>query len=481
VSKTDPSYSFETSLFGDDTWALEARKEWQTPNGTAGRDVLVLDLDLGNGQGLDAEASRLTALHQTEGLKAAMRAAERLSVANGFLDPERDDPHLFAFGPPDPFTTELEQERIQALSGQNEAFIDTEEVPQLEVDEYFSMYRETGLAAEQRQQANAPLQGAEWFEATFEGFDQELLQPLHDTVNYAVVVQADDPWTLELAVEKHWREPDGTLGVQSQTLDTYDPNMNAEDADQKRDALMQVYDERGLEALMHKAELTAMENGYLDGNRADTRLFTQGPPDRFETLAHQLEDDLNPFWNIGGEIVQRPLDFEEHTPYWQLETLPVNDPQGEPLGHALHMVVYPEVDQDSAAAHDPALRTDEPFQLLEMAHFDTVEAVDDFKQEFNGYLAPGIMKGPDLAVEVARLEGLPVEWKTLEGDDRRAFQEGHFALAYKAADWHLYNPHADQDARIAAEGDYDLSQSGMSFEKNLTDQQAESLSPDFDL
>lgn len=25
--------------------------------------------------------------------------------------------------------------------------------------------------------------------------------------------------------------------------------------------------------------------------------------------------------------------------------------------------VYPEVDQDSAAAHDPALRTDETFQL----------------------------------------------------------------------------------------------------------------------
>jgi len=297
MSNSDPTYSFETNLFGDETWALEARKEWHNADGTPGRDVLLLDLDPGDGQGLDTEAERLTMLQQTEGVESAMHDAERLSVANGFLDPNRDDPRLFAFGPADSFTTLLEQERIQALSGQNEAFIDTEEVPQLEVSDYPTMVQE----AEQRQAANAPLQGADWFEATFDGFGQELLEPLDDTVNYAVVVQADDPWTLELAVEKYWRDPDGTLGVQSVTLDTYDPQVNGEEAEQKRDELMEVYDERGLEEMMHQAELTAMENGYLDGSRADPRLFTQGPPDRFETLAEKLEHEINPFWNTEGE------------------------------------------------------------------------------------------------------------------------------------------------------------------------------------
>jgi len=63
-----------------------------------------------------------------------------------------------------------------------------------------------------------------------------------------------------------------------------------------------------------------------------------------------------------------------------------------------------------------------------MAHFETVESVDDFKLKFNGYLAPGIMKGRDLAAEVSRLEGLPVEWKMLKEDDRKAFQESDFDL-----------------------------------------------------
>jgi len=337
------------------------------------------------------------------------------------------------------------------LTGQNEAFIDTEEVPQIDVSDYPTMYRETVQEAEQRQQANAPLQGTEWFEATFDGFDHELLQPLDNTVNYAVVVQADDPWTVELAVEKYWREPDGTLGIQSQTLDTYDPNVNADEAEQKRDALMQIHDDRGLEAMMHQAELTALENGYLEGGRADPRLFTQGPPDRFETLAQQLENEINPFWNTDGEGRNVNSVGQEPAPHWQLETLPVIDPQGQPLGHALHMMVYPEVPQDSEAAHDPALRTDEPFQMLEMAHFETTEAADDFKQAFQGYLVPGLMEGPDLAQEVSRLEDMPVEWKTLDNHDLKAYQSGDLTLTRDSSDWHLYNPHAERDAQMVAE------------------------------
>ncbi len=453
MNNPDPSYSFETSLFGDDTWALEARKEWTREDGTVGRDVLLLDLDPDQRQSLDEHAERLTMLQQTEGLEPAMQSAEQVSVTNGFLDPDRDDPRLFAYGPDDPFTTRLEQERIQVLAGQNEAFIDTEEVPQIDVSDYPTMVRETVQEAEQRQQANAPLQGTEWFEATFEGFDQELLQPLDNTINYAVVVQADDPWTVELAVEKYWREPDGTLGIQSQTLDTYDPNVNADEAEQKRDDLMQLYDDRGLEAMMHQAELTAMENGYLDGGRADPRLFTQGPPDRFETLAQQLENEINPFWNTEGDERDVQVIGEDPVPYWQFETLLVNDPQGQLLGHALHMMVYPDVPQDSEATQDPALRVDEPFQLLEMAHFATTDAADEFKQDFQGYLVQGLMEGPDLAQEVARLENLPVEWKTLEGEDLKAYQRGDLTLTRDPSDWHLYNAQAEQEARITAEGD----------------------------
>jgi hypothetical protein len=134
--------------------------------------------------------------------------------------------------------------------------------------------------------------------------------------------------------------------------------------------------------------------------------------------------------------------------------LPVNNLDGKPLGHALHMIVYPGLEGDLDAVGSPALAADESFRMLEMAHFETTEAVDKFGKDFNGYLVPGLLDGPELAVEVARLEGLPAEWKTLEGDDLKAYQNAKLTLTRDPAEWHPDNPNAERDARIAAEGLY---------------------------
>ena len=85
-------------------------------------------------------------------------------------------------------------------------------------------------------------------------------------------------------------------------------------------------------------------------------------------------------------------------------------------------------------------------------HFETTAAADKFGKEFNGYLVPGLLDGPELAQEVAQLEGLPVEWKTLEGHDLKAYQNAELTLTRDPADWHPYNPNAEHDARIEAEG-----------------------------
>src|SRR5690606_5197940 len=205
----------------------------------------------------------------------------------------------------------------------------------------------------------------------------------------------------------------------------------------------------------HKAELTAMQNDWLDGDRADPRLFRQGPQDRFETLAQQLEGEINPYWNTDGEKIEDSAPQREvENPYWRLDPIPVHDPDGEALGHALHMVVYPNVEHDPEVVGSPAMAADEPFKMLEMAHFESPEAVDKFGKDFNGYLIPGLLDGPELAVEVARLEGLPAEWKTLEGDDLKAYQNAELTLTRDPADWNPYNPNAERDARIAAEGLY---------------------------
>ncbi|MBI1282216.1 MAG: hypothetical protein GC179_29080 [Anaerolineaceae bacterium] len=373
-------------------------------------------------------------------LQAAMMLVELAGVEARVINPDRDDPRLFTQGPPDPFTTIRDYElSISEMATEPDTPM---------------MVREQADGLTLDREANATLEGTEWFEATFEQTPTELLQPVNDSVNYAVVVQGADPWTEELAVEKYWREPGGYLGMQSVTLNTYDSDDEYahEQAEQARDGLLEVYDERGLEAMMHKAELMGMQNGWLDGNRADTRLFTQGPSDRFETLAQQLEGEINPYWNTEGESIEDSVPPAVENPYWRLDTLPVNDLDGQSLGHALQMVVYPGIEHDPEAASIPALTQDEPFKMLEMAHFETIDAAEKFGKEFNSYLMPGVLDGPELAEEVARLERLPVDWKTLEGDDFKAYQNDGMTLIRDPSDWHLYNPNAEQDARIEAEG-----------------------------
>lgn len=115
-----------------------------------------------------------------------------------------------------------------------------------------------------------------------------------------------------------------------------------------------------------------------------------------ETLAQQLEGEINPYWNTNRGEDRRPSPQPGvENPYWRLDPMPVNDPDGEPLGHALHMVVYPGVERDPDAVGSPALAADEPFRMLEMAHFETTAAVDAFGKEFNGYLVPGLLGSPN--------------------------------------------------------------------------------------
>jgi hypothetical protein len=198
-------------------------------------------------------------------------------------------------------------------------------------------------------------------------------------------------------------------------------------------------EQQGLQAAMNLAEKMAVTGGYLDPERTDPRIF--------------FEDDApaDPFTTIRQE--QLEIQSIQH-PYWRMETLPVNTPDGEPLGHALHIVVYPHVEHDLNAVGSPAISEDEPFRLLEMVHFETTEAADKFGEEFRGYLMPGLLEAPELAVEVARLEGLPVEWKTLQGDDLTAYRNAELTLTRDPVSWHPYNPHAERDARIEAEGLY---------------------------
>ncbi|GAB4531184.1 MAG: hypothetical protein OHK0046_52030 [Anaerolineae bacterium] len=218
-----------------------------------------------------------------------------------------------------------------------------------------------------------------------------------------------------------------------------------------------------LEGAMQLVEDRGVSAGVIDPERDDPRLFTQGPPDPFTTIREEeIDDELARYgvtWRETQEWAQPTQpepepEAEVGNPYWRMETLPVNDPDGEPLGHSLHMVVYDGVEHDPEIVGTPVIPDDEPFRMLEMAHFETTEAVDKFGKEFNGYLMPGLLEGPELAEEVARLEGHPVEWKTLDGQALDDYRVLKLTLTRDPADWQPYNPNAERDARIAAEGLY---------------------------
>jgi hypothetical protein len=63
--------------------------------------------------------------------------------------------------------------------------------------------------------------------------------------------------------------------------------------------------EQGLEAAMREVERIAVENGVLDDQRADPRLFTAGPPDPFKTERQEaLEASMGYYFRAGPALDQ---------------------------------------------------------------------------------------------------------------------------------------------------------------------------------
>jgi hypothetical protein len=470
------------------------------------------------------DSRELRALMQTEGVEAAMNLAESIAVASGYLHDGREDTRFFTEGPPDPFTTNAERDRAAETVVRDYGDLDTQELPAVERAPSDSIYTQWAADAERKRAANAPLEGAAWFEATFaDNPEIDLLTPVDDTVNYAVVVTDTDPWTTELVVEKFWREPGGFVGSDSLTIDTYnsDDEVQRDVAQAERATLLGIHEERGLEAMMHQAELGAMANGHLDGDRADTRLFRDGPPDRFETLAHRVEGTPNPYWNTSGERIETPPDETQELPavtservslldeedmaqpapgswdellaaqsdeepareahYWQMHYRPVETPEGEPLGTALFVTEFPQLPPDFDEYIDEFGMDDSVYpteaRTVEMAHFTSEADAAKFDVEFRGYLVPGLLDGPELAPEVAKLEGLSGEWQDMDYDDIVGYMSGRRAVVRAESEWRLHNPNAEREAEKYSAGMPQFSDE----ELVLSEPEDHAPAPDFDM
>ncbi|MBE7511463.1 MAG: hypothetical protein HS103_01425 [Anaerolineales bacterium] len=305
-----------------------------------------------------------------------------------------------------------------------------------------AMHRDFAEQAQREREANASLEGAAWFEATFAGSDTSLLQPLDDTVNYAIAVQYADPYTVELAAEKYWRGENDYLGLESVTLNTYEPEPENENevAAMDREHLLRVYGKEGLNALMHEAWQTGVECGHLEAD--DPSLFKQGPPDRFTIQPEYKREWLDP---DDTQEIAIPSIAQASTPSERMEVLAADvfDPDGGTLGASTVVVSHAEHElANEGAGHGG--------KALEIAQFNTKADAEHFRQEFLNffeYAYPDEMS--TLAEEVARGHSLPTAWKDLGQEDVRNIQQGAFSLTHEREDWHPYeytpDPYYDPD------------------------------------
>lgn len=458
-------YRFETGIEEEDRPAIEAVKAWR--EGSQDREARLTIASYGMQPELEVDLRELNDVRENEGLQAAMTLAEGMAVASGTLHDGRDDPRLFTDGPPDPFTTTLERERAEAQFIREYGDEDTRPL--------------TPVTIELETQVDQ-------FREQFADSAYRLLEPIDPTVNYSFEVMAADPWTMELTADKWWLENDGQVGHEGQTLKTYSLESFEWEREIEREVaaidvenLHRTYQDEGLEAAMRRAEGIAVANRELKADRADGRLFTDGPPDRFMTTrelellgledvqvgepirditndetaelpAVRVSDADTPEPGSWDDLVAQQGDRVESEPerhYWQTHYRPVETPDGEPLGTALFVTEFPQLPPDFDDYIDENGMDDSVYpteaRTLEMAHFADETDAAKFDAEFRGYLVPGLLDGPELAPEVAKLEGLSGEWEDMDYRGIVDYMSGNRTVVREADDWHLHNPNAERD------------------------------------
>ncbi len=459
---TGVDYAFEVGGGDDDDPALEAVKRWR--DGAQDREARQPIAQYGMSEEAARDQAELVDLRETRGLEAALNLAESMAVSSGALHAGRDDPRFFTDGPPDPFITSAERDRALVE--------DTQRLTPVEPD--------AAVAA---------------FEERFADSAYRLLQPVDPMVNYSFEVMPADPWTLELTADKWWLETNGRVGHEGQTLKTYslesyewERESEREVAALDRENLHRTYQDEGLEAALRRAEGIAVANGELNADRTDGRLFTDGPPDRFTTAREAellgLEDPQagEPLRDITNddtaempgvrapdadapepgswdELVAQQRDRVEPEPkphYWQTHYRPVETPDGEPLGTALFVTEFPQLppnfdDTIEANGMDDSVYPTEA-RTLEMAHFANEDDARKFETEFRSYLVPGLLDGPELAPEVAKLEGLSGEWEEMDYHGNVDYMSSDRTIVREADDWHLHDPNSEREALEQFEG-----------------------------
>lgn len=323
----------------------------------------------------------------------------------------------------------------------------------------------------------------EQFNKHFADSPYQLLEPVDPTVNYSFEVIAVDPWTEELTADKWWFDENGEIAHDSHILATYstdwpeiERDIEHQHALLEREALHRANRDEGLEAAMRQAAVTAIANGELEPERADGRLFQEGPADRF-TTRRQAElssieappSELVPVDITTDDTTEVPVvdpepgsweelirtsnvdepEVERH--YWQLRVHPAVRPDGTPLGYALFCTEFPELPPNfdeyvEEYGMDDSIYPTEA-RTIEIADFNTEAEAKTFSDEFRRYLVPGVIDGPELAPDVARLEGLSGKWEEMNYNQIVDYMSSNHTVVSEESDWRLHKPNAERVVR----------------------------------
>jgi hypothetical protein len=392
---TPPDYYFGYGVGEHNQPSLEAVKTWM--EGDERRFDTFTIAEYGSYDEAGGDEDELNSVLETRGVEAAIQLAEGMAVAGGYLDAERADGRVFFAddAPADPFVTLREQALdLETLSAE----------PQL-------------------------------------------------TYDFAVL--QTDPEMLELVAQKMWVDELGQAGIDELVLQTYElppwaieAETERERALMERETLIRLQREAGIAAALQRAEALAVASGELAADRAEPGLFTAGPPDpiqRGEGLEHAKESEATfPLLDITDDetqelpaatpepgswddLIERERiraaqpEPERESSYWRLDARPLESPEGKAQGYGLFITVFPELPADfdqyvEEHGIDDSIYPTEA-RRLEIARFETEAAAEKYAKEFRGYLIPGLLDGPELAEEAAKLEGMPGTWEGMDVQD----------------------------------------------------------------
>lgn len=215
--------------------------------------------------------------------------------------------------------------------------------------------------------------------------------------------------------------------------------------------------------------------------------FTEGHPDRFSTLHERelngefqpsnalldnrniSEDDTKelptsiPELGSWEELIEhsrqqdvQSVETDASHPYWQLHTRQVETMEGQKLGEALFVTIFPELPADFDQYVETNGMDDTMYpthaRTLEIAHFTSEAERRSFSEEFMRFVIPGVMEGPELSEEVAKLEGMSGQW--IEMDQRAIvdYMSGKRTIVRDTAEWRPHDPMIERDARLQMEG-----------------------------